>query len=331
MSGQGEFEYIQSRLAPLSAGLPGAAGLADDGAVLSPPEGCEWAITADTLIEGRHFPHDEEPALAARKALRVNLSDLAAMGADPYAYLACIVWPEEGRESRMAGFADGLALDQAEYGLHLAGGDTTAAPGPWMISITAFGVVPKGRAVRRGGARPGEAVLVTGAIGDAGLGLWARQGAYAPNPDDASYLSRRFTLPDPRCALTSVVRAFATAAIDISDGLLSDARHVAQASGVMLELDLDKMPRSRAAEAWVRAQTDHDEALLKLASAGDDYELLLTVPEDGVQEFIEASQELGVPVSRLGRVLSEDVSTGGVVVTARDRILTPSSFGFTHF
>ncbi|WP_440959867.1 thiamine-phosphate kinase [Oceanicaulis sp. LC35] len=331
MSGQGEFEYIRSRLAPLSAGLPGAANLTDDGAVLSPPDGYEWAITADTLVEGRHFPIDEDPALAVRKALRVNLSDLAAMGADPYAYLACVVWPEEGRERRMAGFAEGLAVDQAEYGVHLAGGDTTSSGGPWMISITAFGLVPKGKAVRRGGARPGDVVLVTGTIGDAGLGLLARQGAYAPNADEADYLAQRFTLPEPRCALVCLLQDSACAAIDVSDGLLSDARHIARASNVTLVLDLDKMPLSDAADSWLGRQADVEAGRLKLASSGDDYELVVCVPEDKAQYFIDAAQLLGVPVSRIGRVGETSVGEGELIVRSGTRTLSPSYFGFTHF
>ena len=331
MSGQGEFEYIRSRLAPLSAGLPGAANLTDDGAVLSPPEGCEWAITADTLIEGRHFPEGEDPALAARKALRVNLSDLAAMGADPHAYLACVVWPTAERERRMAGFADGLALDQAEFGVHLAGGDTTASNGPWTISITAFGSVPKGQAVRRSGAKPGDVVLVTGTIGDAGLGLMARQGRITPNQDQAAHLARRFTLPEPRCALSSQIRTYANAAIDISDGLLSDARHVARASGVCLVLDLDDMPLSEAAQHWVSHQSDAEQALLTLASAGDDYELLLTLPEDQAQAFVEAAQQIDIPVVCIGRVDNAASDEGRLIVRRQGQVLSPSSFGFTHF
>lgn len=331
MSGQGEFEYIRSRLAPLSTGLPGAANLTDDGAVLSPPEGCEWAITADTLIEGRHFPEGEAPALAARKALRVNLSDLAAMGADPCAYIACVVWPDAERERRMAGFADGLALDQAEFGVHLAGGDTTASDGPWTISITAFGTVPKGQAVRRAGSKPGDVVLVTGTIGDAGLGLMARQGQLSPSRDHAAHLARRFTLPEPRIALSPLLRSYAHAAIDISDGLLSDARHVARASGVSLSLDLDDMPLSEAARHWVSHKSDRNEAMLTLASAGDDYELLLTLPEDQAQAFVDAVQKIDIPVSCIGRVEYAASGEGGLIVRRQGQVLSPSSFGFTHF
>lgn len=331
MSGQGEFEYIRSRLAPLSVGLPGAVNLTDDGAVLSPPEGCEWAITADTLIEGRHFPEGEDPALAARKALRVNLSDLAAMGADPHAYLACVVWPIAERERRMAGFADGLALDQAEFGVHLAGGDTTTSNGPWMMSITAFGSVPKGQAVRRSGAKPGDFVLVTGTIGDAGLGLMARLGQLTPNQDHAAHLARRFTLPEPRCALSSLIRTYANAAIDISDGLLSDARHIARASGVNLSLELDDMPVSEAAQHWMSHQSDAAQALLTLASAGDDYELLLTLPEDQSKAFVEAAQQFDIPVVCIGRVDNAASDGGRLIVRRQGQVLSPSSFGFTHF
>ncbi|WP_430432119.1 thiamine-phosphate kinase [Oceanicaulis sp.] len=331
MSGSGEFDYIRTRLAPLSLGLPGAAALTDDGAVLTPPEGCDWAVTADTLIEGRHFPHNEDPALAARKALRANLSDLAAMGADPHAYMACVVWPDTGREARMSGFADGLALDQDIFGVHLAGGDTTSAPGPWMISITAFGSVPKGQAVRRSGAQPGDQLLVTGAIGDAGLGLKARQGIYAPPKADVEWLAQRFTLPEPRCALSGLVRQYAHAAIDVSDGLLADARHIAEASRCMLELNLDAIPLSDPARHWLTQQPDRSQALLELASSGDDYELVLTMSADTVTDFITAASRLGVAVTRLGEVTFGGDSDGGLIVQVDGEPITPSSFGFTHF
>jgi thiamine-monophosphate kinase len=331
MSGSGEFDYIRTRLAPLSLGLPGAAALTDDGAILTPPEGCEWAVTADTLIEGRHFPHDEDPALAARKALRANLSDLAAMGADPHAYMACVVWPEAGREARMSGFADGLALDQDNFGVHLAGGDTTSAPGPWMISITAFGAVPKGQAVRRSSAQPGDQVLVTGTIGDAGLGLKARQGGYAPSEADAKFLAQRFTLPEPRCALSGLVRQYAHAAIDVSDGLLADARHIAEASQCTVELNLDAIPLSDPARHWLAQQPDQLQALLELASSGDDYELVLTVSADAAPDFIAAARRLGVEVTCMGEVTSRRDSDGDLIVRADGAPITPSSFGFTHF
>ncbi|WP_022702212.1 thiamine-phosphate kinase [Oceanicaulis alexandrii] len=331
MSGSGEFDYIRTRLAPLSLGLPGAAALTDDGAILTPPEGCEWAVTADTLIEGRHFPHDEDPALAARKALRANLSDLASMGADPHAYMACVVWPEAGREARMSGFADGLALDQDSFGVHLAGGDTTSAPGPWMISITAFGAVPIGQAVRRSGAQPGDQVLVTGTIGDAGLGLKARQGGYAPPDADATFLAQRFTLPEPRCALSGLVRQYAHAAIDVSDGLLADARHIADASCCTVELNLDAIPLSDSARHWLAQQPDRSQALLELASSGDDYELVLTVSVDAAPDFIAAASRLGVAVTCMGEVTSRRDSDGDLIVRADGAPIAPSSFGFTHF
>ncbi|WP_421858707.1 thiamine-phosphate kinase [Oceanicaulis sp.] len=331
MSGSGEFDYIRTRLAPLSLGLPGAAALTDDGAVLTPPEGCDWAVTADTLIEGRHFPHNEDPALAARKALRANLSDLAAMGADPHAYMACVVWPETGREARMSGFADGLALDQDIFSVHLAGGDTTSAPGPWMISITAFGAVPKGQAVRRSGAQPGDQVLVTGTLGDAGLGLKARQGLHAPAKLDADYLARRFTLPEPRCALSGLVRQHAHAAIDVSDGLLADTRHIADASNCTIELKLEDVPLSKPARHWLLQQPDRSQALLELVSSGDDYELVLSLSADAARDFIGAASRLGVPVTRLGEVTSKGDSQGGLIVLMDGEPITPSSFGFTHF
>lgn len=329
MSGEGEFEYIRRRLAPLSEGARGAAGLTDDGAVISPPPGCELAVTADTLIEGRHFPVGETPALAARKALRVNLSDLAAMGADPLAYMSCVVWPDEGRDARADGFADGLATEQAEFGLPLIGGDTTSCDGPWMISITAFGAVPRGRAVRRSGARPGDLIVVTGTIGDAWLGLEAHAGRLDElSARRRSALLKRLRLPTPRIALSAAVRDHAHAAIDVSDGLLADLRHVAEASGVRLELALDQTPLSRHALAWRESQPDPLAAQLALASGGDDYELALCVSPGRLPALQAVCQAKDVPLTVVGAVAA---GAGEVCVRWRGETVTPDRWGFTHF
>jgi len=328
MSGEGEFDYIRRRLAPLSMSAPGAAGLTDDGAVITAPPGHELAITADTLIEGRHFPVGEDPALAARKALRVNLSDLAAMGADPLAYLSCVVWPEDGREARAEAFADGLALDQSEFNIPLIGGDTTRAPGPWVIAITALGAVPTGRTVRRSGAQIGDVIVVTGTIGDAGLGLKWRQGDLKAPGEDAAFFNQRLTLPQPRHGVADLVREYAHAAIDVSDGLLADLRHVCAASGLGAELALDQIPLSEPAKRWCLTRSERGEALLELAAAGDDYELLLTLPPHQLTAFQQAAQARGVPVTQIGVMAAAEA---GIDIRYENQLVRPARWGFTHF
>ncbi|XBQ15847.1 MAG: thiamine-phosphate kinase [Oceanicaulis sp.] len=324
--GEGEFAYIARRLAPLTEGLPGAARLKDDAAVLAVPAGRELVVTTDTLIEGRHFPEEEDSALAARKALRANLSDLAAMAADPWCYFLNIVWPIGGFEARKDGFADGLAEDQNRYGVTLAGGDTTAADGPWTIAVTMLGTVPAGRAVRRGGASAGDILAVTGTIGDAWLGLEHRLGRIDFDVAAAAHVSRRFTLPEPRIALAEAVRAYANAAIDVSDGLIADAGHVADASGLRAEIDLGRLPLSHAARGWLDRQDDRVEALLSLAGGGDDYELVLAVPEarfDGLKAMIG-----DVGLTAIGRLTD---GAAGATVTCDGRTIEARRSGFTHF
>jgi len=331
MAGFSEFEFIRSKLAPLSAEAQGAVGLTDDGAVLDLGPGERLAVTADTLVEGRHFPKGEDPSLAARKALRANLSDLAAMGAKPFAYTAGVVWPREGFAERAGGFVAGLAEDQGRFGVRLIGGDTTSAEAPWTLSITAFGRLPVGRSLRRGRANAGDLLIVTGTIGDAGLGLAARQGRWTPtSPHHAVHLAKRFQLPEPRIGVGLAARRFANAAIDISDGLLSEARHIAEASGLSAIVDLDGMPLSDAAKAWLDTQTDRSTGLLKLASSGDDYELLLAVPEEHQAAFRTACDTLGVPAAVIGHL--DSTGQGAVLqVNARGQSLDPTRLGFTQF
>jgi thiamine-monophosphate kinase len=329
--GLSEFEFIRSRLAPLSYDAQGAAGLTDDGAVLDLGPGERLAVTSDTLIEGRHFPSGEDPSLAARKALRVNLSDLAAMGAKPFAYTAGIVWPLDGFAERADGFVAGLALDQARYGVRLIGGDTTSAEAPWTLSITAFGRLPAGVSLRRGRAQAGDTLIVTGTIGDAGLGLGAAQGGWAPaSPDQRAHLAERLQLPEPRLSVGLAARDVANAAIDVSDGLLSEARHIAEASGLCAVVDLDRMPLSDAALAWLAVQTDAKAGRLDLASSGDDYELLLAVPERRQAAFLEACERLSVRATVIGR-LDAARETGGLHVTAEGQRVKPPRLGFTQF
>lgn len=327
MAGQGEFDFIADRLAPLAAGFKGALGLTDDAALLAVTPGHELVITADTLVEGRHFPAGTDPALAARKALRANLSDLAAMAARPVAYMTSIVWPAMADDALRHGFANGLAEDQGVFGVHLIGGDTTSSQGPWTISITAFGEVPAGRAVTRSGAKAGDLLVVTGTVGDAGLGLKVATGVYAPDGTDGAFLLDRLNLPVPRLALADALRSHAHAAIDVSDGLIADCRHVAKASGLALRLDLDSLPLSGPARHWLNGQPDPKTARLYLASAGDDYELACAVLPSRLDAFVRTAAAAGVAATVVGRF-----ETGsGVTVMASGCEIDAGAGGFTHF
>lgn len=327
MSGGGEFDYIARRLAPLSAGFPGAADLTDDGALIAPAPGHELAVTSDTLISGVHFPTDEDPALVAAKALRVNLSDLAAMGARARGYMLNVVWPHSAEDALRERFADGLAEEQARFGVHLMGGDTTSSPGPWTITITAFGEVPAGRAVRRSGAKPGDLAVVTGTIGDAWLGLKARLGARTQlDAAHEAFLAERFTRPEPRLEQARALQDHASAAIDVSDGLLADIEHIAKASGLRLTVALEDIPLSDAASAWLASQPDPECARLALAAGGDDYELALAVPPGRIRALRAGAAPL--PLTVVGW-FSE--GPAGLEVTLESAPVTLTQKGFTHF
>lgn len=331
MAGLDEFEFIKSRLRPLSQGGAGSADLSDDGAVLALGPGEQLAVTADCLVEGRHFPLGDAPDLAARKALRANLSDLAAMGARPFAYTSSVIWPRSGFQERAEGFVAGLAADQKAYGVRLIGGDTVLADAPWSIAITAFGRFPAGASLRRGNGRQGDVLVVTGAIGDAGLGLKIAQGAWSPKRrEDGDYLSTRFQLPEPRISLGLAARGLAHAAIDISDGLLSEARHLAVESGLCARLDLDRMPVSGPAREWLDEQPEKSKALIELASSGDDYELLFAAPSDRVEALINACRRAGVEAAAVGALHARE-DADPVKIRVAGAPVQPERFGFTQF
>lgn len=331
MSGLGEFEYIRSKLAPLTDGAPGAAGLRDDGAIVELGPGEQLAVTADTLIEGRHFLKGEDPAIATRRALRTNLSDLAAMGAKPFGYTASIVWPKDDYEARATGFVEGLKADQDIFGIRLIGGDTTSANAPWTLSIAAFGRIPTGQSLRRGRAQAGDLLAVTGTLGDAGLGLDHLTGDW-PTQNQAyiEFVLQRFRLPQPRIAVGLAARGGANAAIDISDGLLSEAHHLARESGLQAQIDLEAMPLSAAASGWLAEQADPTAARLDLATRGDDYELLFAVPEDTSDFLVTRCKRFGVPLTFIGRLTDNGLS-GALQVLSEGKRLKPSRLGFTQF
>jgi thiamine-monophosphate kinase len=298
-----EFDWIDRCLRPLARGAPEALGLMDDAAVLPARPGFDLVVSKDAILEGVHFLSSDPLDLVARKLLRVNLSDLAAKGAEPYGYLLAIAWPAtDGWEQRRA-FAAGLRADQDLFGLRLFGGDTTSTPGPLSASVTILGWVPTGTMVPRAGARAGDIVLVTGTIGDGWLGLAAACGALdGLSQPDRDWLADRYRLPRPRLGLAEALRRHASAAADVSDGLIADAGRIAEASGMRIDLDLDRLPLSAAARAWLAAEPDPTAARTALAAGGDDYEIVCAVDPDAVDALRLAAEDVGLALTPVGVV-----------------------------
>ncbi len=305
-----EFALISRHFAPL-ARSPAARGLLDDAAVLE--HAGALVVTTDAIVEGVHFLPDDPIDRIAQKALRVNLSDIAAKGARPLFYLVALQWPTNRPAAQIADFAAGLARDQATYGCTLIGGDTTSTPGPLSIVVTMHGGPIAGRTPDRASAMVGDDVWVTGTIGDGVLGLAARRAELA-GMDAAllAFLTERYQTPSPRTAFAPAIGRFAHAAMDVSDGLLGDAAKIAAASGVALSLDPAAIPLSAAATAWLAAQADHAAALGRLAAGGDDYEILFTAASLSRAALLEAADDVGLRLSRIGTVKT------GAGVTAGD-------------
>jgi thiamine-monophosphate kinase len=276
------------------------------------------------MVAGVHFLPDDPPETIGRKLLRVNLSDLAAMGATPLGYLMTTSFARGTAEDWIAGFVRGLAQDQAEFGLQVLGGDTTATPGPTCLSLTILGTVAPDAALRRAGARPGDDVWVSGTIGDGALGLLVLRDGL---PDDAAgHLARRYRLPQPRLALGQAIAGIAHAGMDVSDGLVQDLGHLCRAAGCGAEVAAGSVPLSPAA----RALAAGDPALLPLIlTGGDDYELLFAAAPDAAPAIAAAARRAGTPVARIGRMVA-----GAPAVVVRDaggaRIDLPRG-GWSHF
>ncbi len=322
----GEFALIAKLFAPLAAKEKGAFNLTDDAATLSVPAGHELVVTTDTLIEGVHFLHDDPPDLIAKKALRVNLSDLAAKGAKAQTYLLALSLASWADNDWLNRFSSGLADDQNRFGVTLIGGDTTATPGPLTLSITAFGIIEAGRMLRRLGARPRDIVFVSGTVGDAGAGLAVLKGEGTGLSDFVrSALVSRYQLPEPRLSLGRRLVGLASAALDVSDGLLADLGHIAEVSGVKITVDAARLPLSPATRAFWGTGT---EAIVRAATSGDDYEIAFTAPASLRAKLEALAGELGVELHEIGRV---DAGKGIVLADASGKPLPITRPGFTHF
>jgi thiamine-monophosphate kinase len=299
----GEDSLIARYFKPLATD-PGAFGLTDDAAILK-SLGEDIVVTTDAIVEGVHFLPDDPPGTVAQKALRVNLSDLAAKGATPAGFVLTLALRGVD-ESWLAAFAGGLGADIAAYNCPLLGGDTVSTPGPLMVSITAFGRVAEGRMIHRSGARPGDHVMVTGTIGDAALGLdILRKGraaaALAGDAASREMLVDRYWVPQPRSALAPVLRAHAHAAMDVSDGLAGDLAKLCAASGVSAVIDLPAVPLSPAASVVLAAGAV---GMAEIVSGGDDYEVLCAIPQSALEEFTRAASVAGVAANPIGSIIA---------------------------
>ncbi len=314
----GEFELIDRYFTrpPQRALL----GIGDDCALLGLASGMQLATSTDMLVEGRHFLSTVAPLRLGHKALAVNLSDLAACGAAPLAFTLALAMPRAD-EGFLEGFSRGLFALADEHGCELVGGDTTQ--GPLNICISVFGEVPAGAALLRSGARPGDDVYVSGAVGDARLALEVFRGTVALDGRDFEQVRTAMELPQPRVALGIALRGVATSAIDVSDGLLGDLSHILHKSGVGASVDVDTVPRS----AVLQAQPDALQRLCALAG-GDDYELVFTAPANRADRVSDAAQHAGVPVTRIGRI---EPAVGLRLIDRQGRAVADSFGSFDHF
>ena len=321
-----EDRLIARHFKPLAT-HPGALGLSDDAAFIKPPAGCDLVLKTDAIIGGVHFFPDDAAHTVASKALRVNLSDLAAKGARPLGFLLSLALPKETGDDWLADFANGLRGDAVLFGCPLFGGDMDRTPGPAMISIAMFGSVPEGTMVRRAGAKPGDLVFVSGTIGDGALGLLVRRGDAGATlaPAHRQHLVSRYLLPQPRNALAEAVRTHASASMDVSDGLAGDLAKLCRVSQVAATVDVARVPHSDAAAALIAADPSLRETAL---TGGDDFEILCTVPPDRANSFRAAAKAANVLVTEIGIIKAGE---GASFHDTQGKVMTFKRTSFSHF
>jgi thiamine-monophosphate kinase len=308
----------------LSTGV--ALGIGDDCALLVPPVGETLAISTDMLVEGRHFFADIDPHALGHKALAVNLSDLAAMGAKPQGFTLAFSLPRAD-ETWLAAFSDGLFEIAERFQCELIGGDTTS--GPLNLCITVFGSVPAHVALRRDAAKPGDDIWVSGTLGDARAGLGVQRNEWHADAGDAATFQRALERPEPRIALGLELRGLAHAALDISDGLAGDLLHILERSQMNATVNADALPRS---DALRRLSPDVQRRCT--VAGGDDYELCFTAPVDARASIEKVGEKLGVPVTRIGTISAQESAAAAPVIAWRDAAGNPLTLtlqGFDHF
>ena len=310
---------------------PGALGLIDDVALLTPRAGHDIVLTTDAIVGGVHFFPDDPPDMVAKKALRVNLSDLAAKGAMPTGFLLTLGLPSPVGDGWIERFAQGLGTDAEAYSCPLLGGDSVGTPGPATISITAIGTLPEGSMVPRSGAQAGDRIVVTGTIGDAALGLLLRKegantGRWRLEAQQQSLLIDRYLLPQPRNTLAEALRLHASAAMDVSDGLIGDLSKLCAASGVSAEVAVGSVPLSNGARSALAADPAQLETVL---TGGDDYEIVCTVAAGKLDSFRAAGAAAGVPVTEIGQITAGKGSSRFIGGDGKPMLFKQTSF--SHF
>ncbi len=321
-----EFGFIAKHLSVLAG--PEGLDLKDDVAVWPAPKGLDIVMNMDTLIEGIHFPDGKFDAQIAEKLIRVNISDLVAKGADPSGYLLSLALSKKVEEANLEEFCQGLVDAQQRYGISLWGGDTTRVSGKNVLTVTLIGTVPKGKSVLRSGANPGDLVCVSGHIGDSYLGLKLLLNQIHASDYQSTYLKNIYHMPEPPFALRTAIRKFATAALDISDGLLADAAHLASASHVGIDIFLTTIPLSIESTKWVLGERDHLKARLKLAAGGDDYQVLLTLPENKFAALKRQAIRANISLTVIGKITKR---LGVRCLDSQGNEVVVDKAGYKHF
>jgi thiamine-monophosphate kinase len=328
-----EFSLIQKYFSKLGSGLgsehgnaPGVAlGVGDDAALLNVPQGQQLVVTVDTLVAGVHFPIDASPADIAHRSLRVNLSDIAAMGAEPRWFTLALTLPE-AREPWLHEFSQALAKDASTFGCALVGGDTTA--GPLTISIQLLGVVPEGEALTRSGATVGDSIYVTGSLGEGAAALSLFDDASFAGSHERSSLLQRFYRPQPRLAESLKLRGLASAALDISDGLIADLGHIAACSHVGAEVRFDYLPIA----PWLKDLGDTTTVNHWVLSGGDDYELCFTVPQENRDQVERLITQGELSATCIGQIIEGGTEGNNVrCVDENGHLVHVAKPGYQHF
>ena len=321
-----EFGFIANFLSGLSG--PEGLSLKDDAAVWTPPKGFDAVISMDTQVEGIHFPDGKFDTETAEKLVRVNISDLIAKGADPAGYFLSLALSEDINKDALENFCQGLASAQSIYNIKLWGGDTTRTKNKNVLTITMIGTLPKGKTVQRSGAKPDDLVCVTGTIGDSYLGLKTALKQVNADTSQAKYWRHAYHIPNPPFGMRMAIRKYAAAAIDISDGLIADAGHICDVSGVGMDIFLTTVPLSSASTRWVLGEKKHLNARLQLATGGDDYQVLMCVSKRNISGLKRQANKLGIPLTVIGKVTQ---AQGVTCKDSQGNEIEVKEPGYTHF